>query len=605
MTVRVAPDLPALSELRATAPAAVHVGSALLAAWNPAGVPVGAFSRVLARMPDLGSGGTRVTHRTASAWAVLLGARAGEGPPAPARAVLLAGNPTGAGITGADADIARAIATLARRGPEELADRLDPPWAALTADAGLLRVDSDRAGLQHLYERSTGDGTTWISSSLLALAAAGPVELDGDALAEWLAVGHFLTERTLFDGARKLAPGEWFELRAGGARSGGIRPPQGAAAPYREALLGTLAGCGGPGLAAELTGGFDSRLIFAGLRHVGAEPLAWTLGAPGCAELRTVDRLQAAGAFPHVAVNPADALDERLPELVRTMHRLSDGEVNALEYAPLLRAFEVLAPHRRISVSGGGGELGRGFYWRALRQPGRRVAGVPLRPLVGRLTAATGGLHRLLRPTVVTDPDGLVASTVAGLLRRGRHATPHDALDDLYLRGRMQRFAGRNVTTTGLFCRQAAPYLADAVVAAVGAMPRRDRHGGRAMAELLADLSPALAGIPLDSGLPACPGASAWPRRTVALGRKAVLRAAPARLSRHLAPVPVVPWGKLTGTPAVRAMAADLLAPDTRIGAVMDPTDARRVVEEMVVGGPLYPLGLLVTLEATLREIWP
>src|SRR5262249_50747516 len=169
----------------------------------------------------------------------------------------------------------------------------------------------------------------------------------------------------------------------------------------------------------------------------------------------------------------------------------------------------------------------------------------------------------------------------------------------------MQRFAGRNVTTTGLFCRQAVPYLADGVVTAVRSLPVRERHGGRTMAALLAELSPALARVPLDSGLPTQHGMAAWPRRATALGRKALRRTGPARVAHRLAPVPVVPWGRLRETRGLRAVVADALAADARIGAVVDRDGVRRIVDDGLAGGPLYPLGMLVTLEATLRELWP
>lgn len=590
--------------------------AALLLAWHPSELGAearSAFERVAGGFPR------RVRAMTAhdvDERAVLLRTwthdAAVGGAPANDRAtgswLTTTGNPTRPGLHGDDV-LERLLDDCARSVADAL-DALSPPYALVYRDGrdSSLHVAVDRCGLQHLYLRTAPDGTVWVASSLLALAALG-ASVDHDAAAEWLAAGHFVSERTLVREVRKLGAGERLRLDAAGCATvarwyPGPAPDTGDDA-YRRAFLDALrASDDGPGTAAELTGGLDSRLVLAGRIAAGLPTLSWTVGDPRSAELRTVRRLQRRAGFEHIGVAvPPDRAD--LPELVHDMHELADGEVNALEYAPLLVAFDALAGRRRVSVSGSGGEIGRAYYYAALDG----VGGIDAGKLTHKVASATGPVVAALARERFPDPLGPLRRAVDGVLAGSRAGTPERVLEDFYIRARMQRFGGRNVTTTGHFCRQALPFFDNEVVAASLTLPPERKRDGRVVRSAIAAWAPALARIPLDSGMAVAPRSRRRPdtqlRWAVAMGRKALVKfgGRPGRTLAFAPPDPV-PWDALRATPAFHELVRDLLPPSGgRSAELLDPAATVALVDRALAGGSLYPLGLVLTLELTLRRL--
>jgi hypothetical protein len=476
-------------------------------------------------------------------------------------------------------------------------------------DRRRLTVAVDRCGLQHVYVREQPDGSVWIGSSALALAALGATP-DHDAAAEWLAAGHFVSERTFAREIRKLGPGEVLRLDDAGCTA---RPGPGPEIAertgddrYRAALLTAIrAADRDRGLAAELTGGLDSRLIHAGRRVASVDALAWTIGEPGCADLRTVARLRRAAPFAHAAV-AVDGGAPQLAQLAVEMHELSDGEVNALEYAPLLFAFDRLRPDVQVSLSGAGGEIGRAYFHAAIASSS---GGIAIDKLVRKLSGATRPAVDALSRERFPEPLEPLRRAVAGALDRS--AGPPDVrLDDFYIRARMQRFGGRNTSTTGLFWRQALPFFDDAVVGATLALPPERKRQGAALRAAIADWTPALGRVPLDSGIAVAPRSWRAPstvvRWSAAMGRKAALRHGGPHAWRLVRPpADAMPWDAVRSSAGFRDLIGDtLLAPGgARVHDLLDPVRVRVLAQDALAGGPLYPVGLVLTLELTLRRI--
>ena len=89
---------------------------------------------------------------------------------------------------------------------------------------------------------------------------------------------------------------------------------------------------------------------------------------------------------------------------------------------------------RRVSISGGGGEIARGFYFAALGGGGESVRGVSLDTLLGKLTASTAGVAGALGPRVRARPGRFGR-------RHGAHASPRCA--GQLARGRPRPFLPR------------------------------------------------------------------------------------------------------------------------------------------------------------------
>ena len=255
------------------------------------------------------------------------------------------------------------------------------------------------------------------------------------------------------------------------------------------------------GLFFEVTGGLDTRLLLAARLRSAPTTRTWTIGQPDDVEMRTIRRLQDVVPFDHLLITPPDDIATELPSLIGEMHSLADGEANALAYTSLLVAFGGLEGIRRTSVTGSGGEIARGFDWRALARRGEsQMRGISIDRLVRRVTRDSGQLKWSLRPGL--DATGGVTNTVAEFVQSSPFQTPQRILDDFYLRTRMRIFAGRNISTTGLFCLQGVPLFSHRVVDAALGLPPHEKRDSRAVRLAVAEFMPSLAGVPLASGDP-------------------------------------------------------------------------------------------------------
>src|SRR5205814_879382 len=109
-----------------------------------------------------------------------------------------------------------------------------------------------------------------------------------------------------------------------------------------------------------------------------------------------------------------------------------------------------LAEVRRTSVTGSNGELARQFYGRAVshRHENDHVRGIDIDSLLRKVLRDS----RVVRPAFradLPDPQAAIRQAVIDFVSTSAFQTPNAILDDFYLRTRMRRFAGRNITTTG------------------------------------------------------------------------------------------------------------------------------------------------------------
>ncbi len=487
---------------------------------------------------------------------------------------------------------------------------MSPPFAVVFYDGRdcRLHVLVDRVGVQHLYLREDTH-RVWISSSSRALGGA---DVDPEGVAELLAGGMFSTSRTLYSNVRKLAGGDHVTVTEhGSVRVAGWKPSfvaEGSVSPPAFVALLTRelrAGYDAEGTAIELSGGIDSRLTLAGFHQLGLPFRAWTFGHEASADVQTVRTLHNFAKFPHVLVTVDAEIADRLPADTIILADLMEGELNALGNAPLLYAFETLQDIRRTTISGAGGEVHRGFYYRALRYPGPKLRGVPVNGLKAMLLRGGGSYaHALVRRELLPNPDDFVTSLVADFIRTSPATTPAGILDDFYLRGRMQRY-GKIMTTTGLFARQALPFLANDLVDLTLPYPRAAKQGSRLARQALAQMSLRLASIPLDSGLSAREPSWRLPhvygRDAVVWARRAALKFGGDHARRLFPPRPLIPWKSLLRTQPLRDFVGDLmLSPRRAVDVVLDPEETRRFVEDALAVDDSTRLGMLVSLELAL-----
>ncbi len=272
-----------------------------------------------------------------------------------------------------------------------------------------------------------------------------------------------------------------------------------------EALVAAVAPLRGAGRPVELslTGGKDSRLIAAALVAAGMPVAARTHGFADHPDVVTAAEIARRLGIEHIVRTPA-APGQQVDVLARIRGSVlvADGMLSAFENVG--RPDPALA--EAVTAGGHGGELLRGGYAetaghltgsagpRGALDPVRRAARSA--ELLRRLTTKHLGLLRR----------GPAASYVASLGSWTPALTRHplQALDDFYLVNRAGRWSAAARQAYLLRERLVQPLFDDRVVLAARAVPLADRVSGALSAAVLAELSPALADVPL-AGKPPTP----------------------------------------------------------------------------------------------------
>jgi asparagine synthase (glutamine-hydrolysing) len=198
----------------------------------------------------------------------------------------------------------------------------DGVFSAAIADTqrGILHLITDPFGLRPLYVRETA-GALWFSGELKGMLALGSLEIDHKAAHDFLRIGHFLGEATWFQGVRLMAPASHlrYDLATGRIVTSRYRPwppdsknrtEGGALSGYHTAqptanqevvsALSTLFEQAvkrrvgeGEKVGQLLSGGLDSRAIFAALPK-SAEPIpVLTFGRPNCRDINLALKVSA------------------------------------------------------------------------------------------------------------------------------------------------------------------------------------------------------------------------------------------------------------------------------------------------------------------------
>lgn len=261
--------------------------------------------------------------------------------------------------------------------------RIDPAQArgnyavaAFAGDRHLLM--NDALGLVRVY--ISADQRFYSTSWLASCAYADSVELDEAAAIEYLLLGAPHSNATLAKGISTLPLGCSIDLRTGHidrwlATGGWSQDPLEAtldgmverAAEYFR-TVGREAAMAFPGrIRAALSGGFDSRLIVAGLLASGACPDLFVYGAPGSDDVRIAREVAGAMGLPLEHIDK-QALARDLPPLRREdlieNALFFDGFSNDGVCDPGIDRQTRLAQTADggVALNGGGGEIFRNYF---------------------------------------------------------------------------------------------------------------------------------------------------------------------------------------------------------------------------------------------------
>jgi asparagine synthase (glutamine-hydrolysing) len=388
--------------------------------------------------------------------------------------------------------------------------RLAAPFAGAAHDDAEFVLATDHSGLRHLYG-IRGDGWAAVSTSAVELARLVGAPFDRNAMGTFAVTGFHLGETTPFRGVRKIRPGTVWHLSNGELTDAPYGDADHAEVPGGsriEAMAGLLRGLvercldENPDTVFELSGGFDSRLLFAALpaaRRAGVRTL--TLSAPGRADAPIAGALAAEFRTDHQVIDLTGLAalgPEAAHDLVMSAARRHDILGNPVALGVLDWVESQVPPGVRIT--GQGGEMARGSYHMGQAQ---------------HPTANDELIDRLARWWFITNdatdaaclqPDFAESARADATAAIRAAFAEYDtdwltAIDEFFLRERVHRWVGINFTGACLSRTIVAPYLDPRFLAIARAVPPTERSGSGFAARVLERLDPWLANARLATGV--------------------------------------------------------------------------------------------------------
>ncbi|MFI7284540.1 asparagine synthase-related protein [Micromonospora chersina] len=388
--------------------------------------------------------------------------------------------------------------------------QLAAPFAAAALTATEFVAATDHVGLRHLYA-AQGEGWAAVSTSALELARLAGAPVDRPALAAFAATGFYLGEATPFQGVQKLPAGTRTGLAKGVLEisrypvAAAEEPePAGAVTAMADLLRGSVERCldRHPDTVFELSGGFDSRLLFAAVppeRRAGLRTL--TLATPGGADAAIAGALATRYGTRHQVIDLArlGALPPAAAyALVTAAARRHDTVGSPVALGVLDWVESQVEPGVRIN--GQGGEACRGSYHMGQRQHPR-----PDPALVDRLARWWFMTNEAVNPKALV-PDFAERAQAQGIaaIRAAFAAYDTDwftAIDHFFLNERVHRWVGINFSGACLDRTIVSIYLDPRFLAIAHAVPPSVRGGSGFAARVLERLDRDLALVPLATGV--------------------------------------------------------------------------------------------------------
>jgi asparagine synthase (glutamine-hydrolysing) len=409
----------------------------------------------------------------------------------------------------------RLLNAFAQAGPVHVARALSGFFTLLFHEAATQStfVITDLIGSRHAFIREFTWGVALASSSL-ALASLAAAPLDPLGCEEFLCTGIVYEDRSFFRDVRKLAPASSYKFAHGKLLEKQnywdirqLAPESLKGNDAIEAFGASLTqaakqvGQTFPKIISDLTGGYDSRALVAGLLTAGMKFETTVSGAPSAPDVVIARGLAGITGQPHhpVEVNPHISFAQLQKALAVT-----DGEIDLVEYGRnVLPVHERTARQYDISLNGSFGEVARGYWWELLLpHTGQRA------PLDARKVAAGRYVVDPSSPQLFPKPTDLVAHFAAMIERanEGLSEWPNTAqMDHAYLRMRMQRWQGRMATSTDQIRACLSPLMFRPVLETMLQTEQRLRQRSLLVREMLVRLQPKLAAYPLEHGYPAEP----------------------------------------------------------------------------------------------------
>jgi hypothetical protein len=377
-------------------------------------------------------------------------------------------------------------------------------------------IGPDGLGLMTLYFCRFGDGLL-VSTSALGLARVARPRVDVLGLRTFLATGMRVGPKTMWEGVQRLDPGTRLLVDASGRQrphtywraevDPGLwsQPLLPAAERVKAAALEGVSHrlASRSGLVADLTGGYDSRLVCLLLAEAGTRFATTTRSVRDRTDVPTAQRIAALKGWPWVHTPLPAEWATMLPEHVHQALGAGDGALDVLQLARVLEPRAQLSRHFQDVVSGGGGEHLQFAGWKS-EFGTAGAAGEPHIARWVRMRLLTKGLAGVLSSDV-EDVVSHLSEVLTEWTEPWRSLPRAVQLDGVYAYVKAPAHFGAYRNADATLLEAHLPLYERTTYEAAFTTHYRWRNEHRLMRQMMASLDPAVAGIPTTRGGPAIP----------------------------------------------------------------------------------------------------
>jgi hypothetical protein len=382
---------------------------------------------------------------------------------------------------------------------------------------------NSREGLRNCFFAIRNDVRAY-STNLLLLAALTEAAPCADGVRQFIHIGAIMERKTLFEHIELLPAASlhtYCDERWSASRLWRLTPSAPDRGISRQGAIKTLtdsfvqnfefvANMDKGRVAADLTGGTDSRTVLCALMEQCLTPVVSTSGAEDFVDVRIARRIANTLGLEHYWYPPATGqmTDERLARAVE----LADGNMCPIRLAIRLPYYEEKGRRFDVITGGGGGLLFKDQYW--LYEFNR--VGLKREPHWDRIAKFSLAAHAVQDEFFLGFGDQIM-DHLAELFRRHSSqvtGTNNQKLDFVYFDLKMPAFFGPAFSLTTQFMDIFHPMLdGDNVQYSIN-LPPEIRMRNILQFGMIRCLRPELAWIPTDTGLPAIPpvGVYSWLR---------------------------------------------------------------------------------------------
>jgi hypothetical protein len=379
-----------------------------------------------------------------------------------------------------------------------------------------LTVATDPFGLFPLYHGSRG-GTHYFSTSALAIARhlAAPPDVLG--LFVFLRAGYHFGARTHWQGVERIEPGHRMVFAPHSVRVERYWRPEPDESVTRLNLQATARFCvhacvdtfgklyaDDEPVWADLTGGYDTRLLTAALSRAGARFRTNTVGPEWTEDVQIARMVAEAGDFEWTSLSPyVDVGDDFAAHFARAL-AAGHGHLDVLQLMGVLATHDAKRADLDRLLTGGGGEQFQYHTWLTEFAQAGRTTNVNIEKWVRMRLLATPVDTSIFAGYSASDVEGDLRDRCVSWIAPYRNEVNTLQLDLLYAYKVMGHFGAYTGAASSVM-RSELPFYMRPVALAGLSSGHRHRNGHRLMQHMIHELMPAVAAVRTTRGGPAQP----------------------------------------------------------------------------------------------------